>query len=292
MKPPLSNLEKILNALVVFIRSIFSKPVIVSEKVLNKQDGTPVAEVIIEKQEEVKETAVPDPIKKGFLICPVQGMDASGKPVTSCTVRVSSVLDHSGTAIDPESKNRWGKSAKDQKVKAFNGEIGDGEPSAGIPYGYTKKTPVPFFASKEINYVGAAGSGDKYGPTYYLNYDGHAGYDFSYPKLTPVVAPASGQLCKAAPGDDSTYGANWNTDHSFYIKHDNGYVTWFRHCEKLSDDIEAQILNDFSKKCFVEKGKVIAYVGKVGTGSVHLHFEVLDDKRVIVDPYTEQLWEI
>ena len=40
-----------------------------------------------------------------------------------------------------------------------------------------------------------------------------------------------------------------------------------------------EILNDTSRSVFVEKGKVIAYVGKVGTGSVHLHFEVLDDKE-------------
>jgi|CXWL01.1.fsa_nt_gi murein DD-endopeptidase MepM/ murein hydrolase activator NlpD len=286
MKLPLSNTEKILNALVVFLRSLFSKLVIVNEEVLDK------AELIIEKQEEkAKDIAFPEPTKKSFLICPIQGMDINGKPLTSCTVRVSSILDHSGTAIDPGSKNRWGKNAKNQKVKAFNGEIGDGEPSAEVPYGYTKKTLAPFFSSNEINYVGAAGNGDKYGPTYYLNYDGHAGYDFSYPKLTSIVAPASGQLRKAAPGDDLTYGANWNTDHSFYIKHDNGYITWFRHCEKLNDDIETQILGDFSKECFVEKGKVIAYVGKVGTGSVHLHFEVLDDRKIIVDPYEKQLWE-
>ena len=90
------------------------------------------------------------------------------------SVRVSSVLDHSRTAIDPGSKNRWGKSAKDQKVKKlFNGEVwGWRGRTQGYPYGYTKKTPVPFFASKEINYVGAAGSGDRDGPTYCLNYNG------------------------------------------------------------------------------------------------------------------------
>ena len=41
---------------------------------------------------------------------------------------------------------------------------------------------------------------------------------FRIPNSTPVVAPASGRLYKAAPGGDSTYGANWNTDPSFYIK--------------------------------------------------------------------------
>ena len=52
------------------------------------------------------------------------------------------------------------------------------------------------------------------------------------------------------------------------------------------------MLNDFTKGCLVEKGRVIAYIGKVGTGSVHLHFEVQNEKNVIIDPYSDDLWEV
>lgn len=288
------NLEKILNILANFLKRLHPK-----SATANKNDTLPVEkpmDIVVEskiKKEESKEKkSLPESLNKKFLSCPIQGYDENGKPFNSRTVKISSILDHFGTAIDSNSKNWWGKHAKDQKVKAFNGEIGDAESSAKIPYGYTKKTPTPFFLAKEINYVGASSSSDKYGPTYYLNYDGHAGYDFPYPKMTPVIAPADGKLCKSNHGEDSIYGANWSSDHSFYIKHDNGYITWFRHCEKLRDDIEIQILNDFMKECFVKKSEIVAYVGKFGTLSMHLHFEVRNDKNIIVDPYVDELWEV
>ena len=249
--------------------------------------------VIVEPPQILEPPKVESPSKR-FLICPIAGNDASGNPLTAYIVRISAVVDHSGTAIDPGSKKWWGKNAKDSIVKAFNGEVGDGDPTSGAPFGYAKKIPAPFFSSKEINYVGVRDPNDKYGPTYYLNYDGHAGYDFPYPKMTPVVAPASGNLFKAAKGKDAIYGASWDTDHSdhsFYIQHANGYLTWFRHCEKLEDSVEAQILSDLSKACFVEKGQVIAYVGNAGTPAVHLHFEVRNEENVIVDPYGDRLWE-
>jgi len=221
------------------------------------------------------------------LFCPIDAKENSNQ-VNPYTVRISAVIDHSGTALDPNSKNHWGKNAKDQKVKAFNGEIGDGEASSEAPYGYTQKsTPAPFFANKEINYVGAGE--DKHPDNYYLNYDGHAGYDFSYGAGTVVIAPADGQLCKARASEDLVYGQGWEVHHTFYIKHQKGISTWFRHCEKLIDEIEAQIGNDYSKFIAVIKGQPIAYVGKFGTPGYHLHFEVRRENKII-DPYEERLW--
>lgn len=223
----------------------------------------------------------------GFLICPIQDKDAHGLLVTPYTVKISAVLDHFGTAIDPDSSKHWGRNAKDQKVKAFNGEIGEGAQCPQEPCGYPKKEGGEFFKNKEINYVGVSYDGGKNT----LQYDGHAGYDFPYPKQTPVIAPADGKLYKAVQGKDLIYEANWNTDGSFYIVHDNEFVTWFRHCEKLTDSIEAQISNDFTRFCTIKQGDIVAYVGNKGTRPIHLHFEVRSKDGKIVDPYKDKLWK-
>jgi len=293
MKFSSESIKKIVYLITNVLVSIFS----VKATVKNKGNDIKAPQLCTEKKDEtIKEEILPllitipdlvSPIvKTEFLICPIQGNDKDGKALTSRTVRICSVVDHSGTAIDPSSKKHWGMHAKDQKVKAFNGEVGDGQASAGAPYGYQKQTSTPFFSSGEINYVGGVSDGSK--SKYFLNYDGHAGYDFPYPKLTPVLATAGGKLCKAVVGDDPTYGASWDVDHSFFIKHENGYTSWFRHCEKLSDEVEASLATE--NGCDVEQGQVIAFVGNEGTKTVHLHFEVLSGGK-IVDPYKDQLWE-
>ena len=234
----------------------------------------------------------PPPQSSGFLTCPIQANDTSGKPVTSRTVRISGVVDHSDTAIDPNSAKRWGLHAKDLKVKTFNGEIGDGEASAEAPLGYTKQSPAPFFANSEINYVGAHSSKDKYGPTFYLNYDGHAGFDFSYAAMTPILATAEGILHKASNAEDTIYGQGWDVHHTFCIKHSNRYSTWYRHCTKLANNVEAQLTTTPTKTCSVAQGQVVAYVGSFGAGgAVHLHLEVRDQQGKIVDPYGDKLWK-
>ncbi|HEY4515407.1 MAG TPA: peptidoglycan DD-metalloendopeptidase family protein [Candidatus Paceibacterota bacterium] len=226
-----------------------------------------------------------------FLVCPIQGNDPDGKVLNARTVKISAVIDHLDTAIDPLSKKNWGRSAKDQRVKAFNGEIGETESSATEPFGYTKKIPSPFFSKKEINYVGAYSKEDKYSSTFYLNYDGHAGYDFPYQKLNPVIAPAEGYLQKARNNDDTVYGQGWEIHHTFYINHNNGYSTWYRHCLGISDELESTIGLDYKKFCPVKQGQVIGYVGDFGAGnSAHLHFEVRDKMNKIIDPYAENLW--
>ena len=251
----------------------------------------PINSLQTEPAEQKAQVTIKD---KKFLICPIQGKDENGNALTARTIRISAILDHSGTAIDPNSSLSWGKSAKDQKVAAFNGEIGEGVKCPTEPCGYPKKEFGDFFRNKEINYVGVSSDGGKS----VLQYDGHAGYDFPYPLMTPVLAPAGGKLYKAAKGKDAIYGGMWGSetnnyklDNSFYIEHDNGFITWFRHCIKLHDNIEQKIGSNFSTFYSVEKGQIIAYVGKIGTASVHLHFEVRKSEGNITDPYSDGLWE-
>ncbi len=228
--------------------------------------------------------------RTGFLVCPIQATDDKGNPVTSRTAKISAIVDHSGTAIDPQSTKRWGVNAKDQKVRAFNGEIGQGPQCPQEPCGYPSAGTTEFFAKKEINYVGVASDGGKK----ILQYDGHAGYDFAYSLNTQIVAPADGTLCKAKRGDDLIYGASWDKDHSFYIKHDNDFVTWFRHSNNLEGSIEQKLTT--SPNARVSKGEKIARLGnfenyKVGGTAVHLHFEVRNPQGEITDPYQDQTWE-
>lgn len=292
---PTKKIGEILKQISETLTQAFSKRNAVVKNEVPSSEVTIAIDQPVERksQEIITEPLSQESVKKegsdaGFLICPIQAKDQNGLSVTPYSVKISAVLDHSGTAIDPGSNKHWGKNAKDQKVKAFNGEIGEGTQCPEEPCGYPKKDEEEFFNNKEINYVGVLSDGGKKT----LQYDGHAGYDFPYPKLTEIVAPADGKLCKAAQGKDLIYGANWNIDHSFYIVHENWITTWFRHCEKLADSLEAQILDDFTRPCSVKRGEVVAYVGNKGTiGMIHLHFEVRDKDGKIIDPYANKLWQ-
>lgn len=291
---PTKNLSEIIKRISEVLMQVFSKRNAVVKNEVPSSEVTIAIDQPVERksQETTTELLTQESVQKeepgaGFLICPIQAKDQNGLSVSPYTVKISAVLDHSGTAIDPDSNKQWGKNAKDQKVKAFSGEIGEGAQCSQEPCGYSKKDGGEFFKNKEINYAGVLSDGGKNT----LQYDGHAGYDFPYPKLTPIVAPADGNLYKAGQGKDLIYGANWNTDHSFYIVHENEVITWFRHCEKLADSLEAQILDDFTRSCSVKRGEVVAYVGNKGTNGIHLHFEVRDKYGKIVDPYADKLWK-
>jgi murein DD-endopeptidase MepM/ murein hydrolase activator NlpD len=287
------------------LQAMFQKPTSTPQSIHSPPTPIPVVVPTVMPQVVVDTTPIPipvPPLSNGtFLICPIQ-LSVNGQPLTPYTAKISAIIDHSGTSIDPKSTKTWGIVAKDQKTRAFNGEVGDSQPSAGAPYGYTKQVSAPFFANKEINYVGAPGPGDTYGPTYYLNYDGHAGYDFAYPVMTAIQVTADGDLYKAQ--SDSIDGANrnwylkkfgkdnptaWEGWHTFYIKHPNGYSSYFLHCTKLVDEIENQ-LQDYGKCVPVKQGQLIAYTGNYGGVPAHLHFEVRNRDGKIVDPYCDKLW--
>ena len=132
---------------------------IISENLDEGGSATPTktdsVEVIVEKK------------RTGFLVFPIK-YDDGGEPLTAYTAEVSSVIDHSGTPIDSSSdQSRWYRD--NNKVKAFNGEIGDFEKTNEKRHcGFTKNPPEPFFSNKEINYVGVEGLG-KHSGNHYLN---------------------------------------------------------------------------------------------------------------------------
>jgi len=257
---------------------------------------------VIERKQEVAispKVENPGPTNNGFLIFPIQGN------YTANTGKVSAIIDHSGTPIDQNFQGtKWYQD--NGEVRAFNNEVGNftkfkEEKGAG----FSQQSGEPFLVKENINYVGVSSQGGNK----YLQYDSHSGYDFRYGKGTTIVAPAEGDLFKAHDDRSINGGINgnntgwykknfsknnctaWEGWHSFYIKHLNGYSTWFLHCEKLEDRIENQIRLDYTKSVHVKRGEPVATVGTYGFSydNYHLHFEVRKDGR-IVDPYLDKLW--
>lgn len=241
-----------------------------------------------------------------FLQFPL-GVLCDGVPCTPYTAKVASVMDHSGTPLDPiNNPGRW--YVTDGKVKAFNGEIGEaifGTNCSPGP-GYQKNALGEEFLS-ELNYVGATCKKPEHPdanthPERFLNYDGHPGYDYPYTRDTPVVAAASGRLFKAQTDtvnhtrnvNSKCFNSNaWTEWHAFYIDHDNGYTTWYLHVKGLAPEIEKAIRNDFSTFVDVQAGQIVAFVGnwaKCTSVGYHLHFEVRRGQVEIVDPYSAGLW--
>lgn len=245
----------------------------------------------------------------GFLEFPLDVL-CHHEPCTPYTANIASVMDHSGTPLDPiNNPGRW--YLTDGKVAAFTGEV-------GIATFGTNCSPGPGYKNAENidfivngNYVGASCPGKKPSdhdpdanvhPRRFLNYDGHPGYDYPYDKDTPIVAPAAGKLFKATK-DTVNHTHNpkskcfdddaWTEWHAFYIEHDNGYVSWFLHADRLAKDIEKTIKKDLSKFVVVTQGEVVGYVGnytKCASVGYHLHYELRKGMDEVVDPYSQQLW--
>jgi DNA-binding beta-propeller fold protein YncE len=242
--------------------------------------------------------------KNAFLNFPLAAV-CNGIPCTPFTARISAVMDHSGTPLDPVN-NPGHFYVADGKVQAFTGEVGEitfGENCIPGP-GYKNQDGTDFLANS-LNYVGTASCKKNEllspdadtNPKRFLNYDGHSGYDYSYPKRTPIVAPAGGQLFKATV-DDVNHNRQcpfngWKEWHTFYIVHENGYSTWYLHADELEGAIDKQIGNDFTKSVTVNKGEVVGFVGQFGKCfgvGQHLHFEVRHGLDQVVDPYSDGLW--
>jgi murein DD-endopeptidase MepM/ murein hydrolase activator NlpD len=148
------------------------------------------------------------------------------------------------------------------------------------PAGYQNSNQSPFIVNG--NYIGARCTTD-HSPKTFLNYDGHSGYDYPFPKDTTVIfAPADGRLYKAkvdsvndrrACTSSSPAITGWDAWHSFYLVHgttgqspadfvSSGYSSWYLHVDALSATIENELLSsDFAT---VKKGDAIAVVGCYG----------------------------
>ncbi|MEO0340694.1 MAG: M23 family metallopeptidase [Bacteroidota bacterium] len=121
-------------------------------------------------------------------------------------------------------------------------------------------------------------------------YDGHRGVDFmTFPfpwylyafDMVSVVAAEAGHIISKQDGfsDQScTWGSNlWN---AVYVRHDDGSVAWYGH-------LKIGYLTQKEVGERVEKGEFLGYVASSGRSSgPHLHFEVYDESRDLIDPYS------
>ncbi|MBQ8831241.1 MAG: peptidoglycan DD-metalloendopeptidase family protein [Oscillospiraceae bacterium] len=108
-----------------------------------------------------------------------------------------------------------------------------------------------------------------YGPrNIFYGYSFHEGIDIASDLNTPIVAADGGEVIFAG----RYYGYGLMID----IRHDNGEVTRYGHCNEL-------LVEEGQK---VARGELIAYMGTTGVSSgVHLHFEIQVDGEPI-DPMT------
>lgn len=194
------------------------------------------------------------------------------------TAPLYAVLDHSVFETTPVKFY-----VKDDKVKAFNGQVGEkiyGEKILeGILSGYKNSRGTRFL--KALNYLQGR----------YLFYDGHSGYDYQVPTGTPILATAKGRLKKAY--SDPVNGYGWSAYKTFFIRHQNaagnynGYFTYY-----LYVNLNADILQQIQAQGYamVEKGQEI---GKTYYKWVHLDFRKGGvNPENIIDPYKLKLWEI
>ncbi len=211
-------------------------------------------------------------------------------------------------------------------VVAYNGERADApatrvERPDGAGYG---RSPAANFSLPLLNYDDGVGSSPA---NTHLFSDGHPGYDYPRPQGHVIVAAASGRLfpaieAGARTGDGTSIWRNdqafpriegaaytWPQDHAFYIVHENGYSTWYRHArsqDPLTPEVRAALIaQGFAT---VSRGQPVGYVGSHGAFTSHLHFEVRRHgpptpgatllPSTTVDPYgngdadiTDILWE-
>jgi len=126
------------------------------------------------------------------------------------------------------------------------------------------------------------------------NGDHHA-QDLMAPKMTPVVAAASGTV-RYVNWSRNPDDLNAHRCCTMTIRHDDGWESWYIHLNNDTpgtDDGQAWgIVEGIVPGTHVEAGQHIGWVGDSGnaegTGS-HLHFELYDAEGVIVNPYNALL---
>ena len=131
--------------------------------------------------------------------------------------------------------------------------------------------------------------GGEYGDSFGAPRDGgarrHQGIDIFAPKMTPVVAAASGtvSLLRAGVGTDCCV---------IRLRHDDGTSSLYLHLnndtEGTDDGLGYGIADGIALGTHVEAGQVIGYVGDSGNAEEtppHLHFEYHDPSGAATDPY-------
>jgi Peptidase family M23/Kelch motif len=174
-----------------------------------------------------------------------------------------------------------------RQVRAFDGQFGDAEYGQNAaPPGYRASCDGPPYGFPQFVYQGTGGGGTGtcpggpggLGPTSYLDYDGHPGYDFPYPSGEWIVAAAGGVL-ERHPSDRINHPSTWNSGNenlsqfnALRIRHPNGLETWYLHGIAGSECVVPGLCTNGSAP--VLAGQRIARVGNTGAAGVHLHFEV------------------
>ena len=93
----------------------------------------------------------------------------------------------------------------------------------------------------------------------------HAGIDLSAPSGTPVLAPADGRVVFSGSFRLSRRNDWWRLGKTLVIRHDDGLLTVYGHCDKLR----------VARGTRVERGQEIATVGETGvTEMPKLHYAV------------------
>jgi len=268
---------------------------------------------------------VPSGLALGF---PLAGL-------TALTANIASVIDHSGTPLDPTATGTKSQYwyGKDCRVTAFDGETGDtlrNCPPSGFAHRNANGTYHKFCINGHYRGdLGTCNLPDLTGcrpvdlslklPIYYLNYDGHPGYDFP-PATTDasILAVADGILrIPAVDPIDSPAGpcakTPWDEFHTFYIDHGHGLATWYLHASDLTPAVKRQIeIHGFAP---VKARDAVALVGRTDNTCtpckgptpciipIHLHFETRTYPRtdstpmqvqkngIVTDLYGEALWQ-
>jgi len=201
--------------------------------------------------------------------------------LTAYTGATNSILDHTGPFY---------QRCCDTNITAYTGESADRDANA-VFCSAPPVLPACFFANCQCGYrnpqndpfVVNGNYSSPFGPQY-LYYASHPGYDYDYGFNTPLVAPRSGQLCKAQEDPINGhfgFASGWDAFHTFYIDHGTfagrGYASWYLHAADLEgQDLNGTDLQDLSPgECApVAQGQVVASIGNAGTLIPHLHFEV------------------
>ena len=239
-----------------------------------------------------------------FLNFPIKVDPENGQQLNAYNAKVSAIVDHHGRVYAGESKNLDGVigtlEGHARHVLA-NGESFTHNPSREIVRSDGELALVEPSVQEVLhlpfNYVGTRRDGLSA-----LQYDGHAGYDYSYSTGTAVYAASSGEV---VTDDDFSSARGFHTSlgslpsrlmaslHGLFIDHCNGYYTFYAHLSV----IDGQYVDTSSaiwkpRKETINVDKPIGQVGQHGATSPHLHFAVYrveetnDIKRLmIVDPY-------